>query len=96
MFKKKVRTNDKNYLLTYSVYNRAVSLVKPVANGSYSMTSTGPEDEIPPLASMTNHVTKEVIDALDTATIGDHNNLHPEHLKPDYFTVVFHSVSRVF
>lgn len=98
MFKKSAapKTSSKNYLLTYQIFNRHLSLTKPVAVGSYSLTSDGPVNEIPAISSMTDFVTKEVIDSLDTETIGAHNDLTPEQLKPDYFTVVFTSVNRVY
>jgi len=98
MFKKSAapKTSSKNYLLTCQIFNRHHSLKNPVAVASYSLTSDGPVNEIPAIASMTDFVTKEVIDSLDTETIAAHNDLTPEQLKPECFTVVFTSVNRVY
>lgn len=96
LFNRRARLIDKNYLLSYDVYNKHHSLIKPVCCGSFQCTSNGPEDQVAPLSTMTDYVTKQVLDSLDTETIGRDNGLYPEHLTPESFTVVFVNITRVF
>lgn len=98
IFKRKpaaVPDTVKGYLFTYDVYNKVHSLVKPVSTGSFNLESTGPANLIPSLESMAAFATQRIKDALDTATIGAHNDLSPDDLVPDNFTIVFRSITRI-
>lgn len=98
IFKRKpaaVPHSVKSYLFTYDAYNNCKSLTEPVATGHFALESDGPADSFPSLNEICAFATQQVKDALDTATIGAHNNLTPDDLVPDNFTIVFRSITRI-
>ena len=80
----------------HETYNYPHSLIEPVARGNFTLSVDMPRGDVPDLPAMCGYVVENVINALDTETIGNHNELTPEQLKPECFTVLITSITSIY